>query len=102
MSSIDNLTILKIRADNHLMSSDRISVRELQELLAAGQPVTVVDIQSPRDREWSISGNLQFDAYDAVKSGRLGPLADRDFPPGPVVTVCRSQYPSMAAFWRQR
>jgi glyoxylase-like metal-dependent hydrolase (beta-lactamase superfamily II) len=50
--------------------------------------VTVVDIRSPADREWSIPGSLQFDAYDAVKSGSLGPLADRDFPPGPVVTVC--------------
>ena len=71
-----------------MMSADRISARELQELLAAGQPVTVVDIRSPADREWSIPGSLQFDAYDAVRSGSLGPLAGRDFPPGRVVTVC--------------
>ena len=71
-----------------MMSADHISARDLQELLAAGQPVTVVDIRSPADREWSIPGSLQFDAYDAVKSGGLGPLANLDFPTGPVVTVC--------------
>src|SRR5713226_1530975 len=71
-----------------MMSADRISTRELQELLAGGQPVTVIDIRSQADREWSIPGSLQFDAYDAVKSGSLGPLANFDFPYGPVVTVC--------------
>jgi len=71
-----------------MMTADRISARILQELLADGQPVTVVDIRSPADREWSIPGSLQFDAYDAVKSGSLGALANLDFPTGPVVTVC--------------
>ncbi|MHB8611796.1 MAG: rhodanese-like domain-containing protein [Candidatus Dormibacteraceae bacterium] len=70
------------------MSADRISARELQELLAAGQHVTVVDIRPPADREWSIPGSLQIDAYDDAKSGSLGPLADFDFRTGPVVTVC--------------
>lgn len=65
-----------------------ISTQELQELLAAGLPVTVVDIRSPADREWTIPGSLQVDAYDAVKSGSLGPLANLELPPGPVVTVC--------------
>jgi glyoxylase-like metal-dependent hydrolase (beta-lactamase superfamily II) len=71
-----------------MMSADRISAWELQELLAAGQAVTVVDIRSPADREWSIPGSLQLDAYEAAKSGSLGPLANFNFPPGPVVTVC--------------
>ncbi|MHB8588553.1 MAG: MBL fold metallo-hydrolase [Candidatus Dormibacteraceae bacterium] len=71
-----------------MMSADRISARELQELLAAGQPVTVVDIRPPADREWSIPGSLRIDAYDDAKSGSLGPLANFDFRTGPVVTVC--------------
>jgi glyoxylase-like metal-dependent hydrolase (beta-lactamase superfamily II) len=70
------------------MTPDSISTEELQQLLAAGHAVTVVDIRSPADREWSIPGSLQVDAYDAVKSGSLGPLAGLDFSPGPVVTVC--------------
>jgi len=71
-----------------MIRAGHISAGELQELLAAGQPVTVVDIRSPADREWSIPGSLQVEAYDAVKSGSLGPLTNIDFPPGPVVTVC--------------
>jgi glyoxylase-like metal-dependent hydrolase (beta-lactamase superfamily II) len=70
------------------MRTDRISTEELQDLLATGQPVTVVDIRTPADREWSIPGSVQVDAYDSVRSGNLGSLANRDFPPGPVVTVC--------------
>jgi glyoxylase-like metal-dependent hydrolase (beta-lactamase superfamily II) len=70
------------------MPADSISTEELRELLATGQPVTVVDIRSPADREWSIPGSLPLDAYDAVKSGSLGPLANLEFAPGPVVTVC--------------
>lgn len=65
-----------------------MSTDELQHLLATGQPVTVVDIRTPADREWSIPGSVQVDAYDAVKSGGLGQLAGRKFSRGPVVTVC--------------
>ncbi len=71
-----------------MMRADRISVRELQELLDTEQPVTVVDIRSSADREWSIPGSLHLDAYDAVRSGSLGPLAHLNYSPGPVVTVC--------------
>jgi glyoxylase-like metal-dependent hydrolase (beta-lactamase superfamily II) len=67
-----------------------MSSEELRDLLAAGQPVTVVDIRTPADREWSIPGSVQVDAYHAVKSGRLGPLADREFPTELVVTVCET------------
>jgi glyoxylase-like metal-dependent hydrolase (beta-lactamase superfamily II) len=70
------------------MSANSISVQELQELLAADKPVTVVDIRTPTDREWSIPGSVKIDAYDTVNSGSLGPLADLGFLPGPVVTVC--------------
>src|SRR5436309_14649916 len=70
------------------MQADSISTDELQELLAGGRPVTVVDIRTPADREWSIPGSVAIDAYDAVKSGSLGALSGRDLGPGPVVTVC--------------
>jgi len=66
-----------------MMTAERISARDLQELLSSRQPVTVVDIRSPADREWSIPGSLPFDAYEAAKSGSLGPLANFNFPPGP-------------------
>ena len=70
------------------MTADRISVGQLQELLAAGQPVTVVDVRSPEDVDWAIPGSTHVDAYDALRSGHLGSLAELNLPPGPVVTVC--------------
>src|SRR5947209_8829372 len=70
------------------MPADSISTEELRDLLAAGQRVTVVDIRTPDDREWSIPGSLQIDAYGALSAGTLGQLADRDLGAGPVVTVC--------------
>jgi len=70
------------------MTEDRISVRELQSLMAAGQPVNVVDVRSPADLDWVIPGSTHVDAYGALKSGNLGPLAELNVPPGRVVTVC--------------
>src|SRR5713226_5943775 len=70
------------------MTADRLTVAELQELLAAGQPVTVLDVRSPSDIDWEIPGAIQVDAYGELQSGRLGPLAELNLPPGPVVTVC--------------
>lgn len=70
------------------MTAERTSVTELQELLATGRPVTVVDVRSPADVDWAIPGSIQVDAYDALKAGHLGPLANLNLPPGPVVTIC--------------
>jgi glyoxylase-like metal-dependent hydrolase (beta-lactamase superfamily II) len=70
------------------MTADRITVAELQELLAAGQPVTVLDVRSPSDVDWEIPGSIHVDAYDDLQSGRLGPLAELSLAQGPVVTVC--------------
>ncbi len=70
------------------MSADRISVAELQELLAAHRPVTVLDVRSPSDVDWEIPGAIHMDAYAELQSGRLGPLADLSPAQGPIVTVC--------------
>ena len=70
------------------MTADCISVGELQELLAAGRPVTVLDVRSPSDVDWEIPGSIHVDAYGDLQSGRLGPLGELNLPPGPVVTVC--------------
>src|SRR6266571_864212 len=70
------------------MTADRISVGELQELLAAGRPVTVLDVRSPSDVDWEIPSAIHVDAYADLQSGRLGPLAELSLAQGPVVTVC--------------
>ena len=70
------------------MTADRISVAELQELLAAKRQVTVLDVRSALEIDWEIPGAIQVDAYADLQSGRLGPLAELNLPSGPVVTVC--------------
>src|SRR5947209_6823695 len=70
------------------MTTDCISVGELQELLAAGRRVTVLDVRSPSDVDWEVPRSIQVDAYGDLQSGRLGPLAELNLAPGPVVTVC--------------
>jgi glyoxylase-like metal-dependent hydrolase (beta-lactamase superfamily II) len=70
------------------MTSDRISVGELQELLAAGGPVTVVDVRPSSDVDWEIPGSIHIDAYADLQSSRLGPLTELNLSPGPVVTIC--------------
>ena len=70
------------------MTADRITVVELQELLAADRPVTVLDVRSPSDVDWEIPEAIQADAYGDLQSGRLGPLAELRPAQGPVVTVC--------------
>jgi rhodanese-related sulfurtransferase len=51
------------------MTADRITVAELQELLAGGQPVTVLDVRSPSDVDWEIPGAIRVDGVDARHSG---------------------------------
>ena len=70
------------------MTADLISVDELQELLAGGRPVNVLDVRSPTDVDWEVPGAIHLDAYADLQTGRPGPLADLSLPPGPVVTVC--------------
>src|SRR5438445_2866824 len=70
------------------MTTDCISVGELQELRAAGRRVTVLDVRSPSDVDWEVPGSIHVDAYGDLQSGRLGPLAELNLAPGPVVTVC--------------
>jgi glyoxylase-like metal-dependent hydrolase (beta-lactamase superfamily II) len=70
------------------MTSDRISVGELQELLAAGGPVIIVDVRPSSDVDWEIPGSIHIDAYADLQSGRLGPLTELNLSPGPVVTIC--------------
>jgi glyoxylase-like metal-dependent hydrolase (beta-lactamase superfamily II) len=70
------------------MTGGGISVGQLQELLAAGGPVTVLDVRAPSDVDWDIPGAIHVYAYGYLQSGRLGPLAKLNLPPGPVVTVC--------------
>jgi len=69
---------------------NQIDVATLRNWLEQKRDVVVLDIRNEEDREqWSIPGSSHVNAYDELKAGRPGPLAELKLPPGiPVVTVC--------------
>ena len=81
------------------VSSPTIEVDELRSALEGGRRVLVLDVRKAADRaEWAIPGSRHVDAYDALKDGNPGALADADIPRDtPVVTVCGAGQTSLAA-----
>jgi len=77
----------------------QIEAETLREWLDAQQPVTVLDIRTDEDRaQWAIPGSLHLNAYEALRAGEPGVLADATFPPDrPVVTVCNAGRVSQTA-----
>ena len=67
-----------------------VDVQTLQEWLTRGKPVKVLDVRPVQDRElWWIPGSQHVDAYESLKAGSAGALADISLPQGQVVvTVC--------------
>jgi rhodanese-related sulfurtransferase len=76
-----------------------MSVEGLREMLACGEPVTVLDVRRADERaEWAIPGSVHIDAYDALKAHDLRALEGIDLPgQQPVVTVCGAGKTSVIA-----
>ena len=70
----------------------QIEADTLREWLDAQQPVTVLDIRTDEDRaQWAIPGSVHLNAYEALRAGQPGALADAAFPlDRPIVTVCNA------------
>lgn len=70
----------------------QIETQTLQEWLDARRPVTVLDIRTDDDRiQWAIPGSVHANAYDALRNGQPGALADLAIPADrPVVAVCNA------------
>lgn len=68
----------------------QIDADTLREWLNEERLVTVLDIRTDDARaEWSIPGSVHINAYDDLRKGRPGPLAQMVIPADrPVVTVC--------------
>jgi glyoxylase-like metal-dependent hydrolase (beta-lactamase superfamily II) len=81
------------------MSEQTIDVQTLQTMLAAGEPVTVLDVRRTADfQEWAIPGSAHADVYDDLKSNNPQALKDVTLAPGrPIVTVCREGVVSLEA-----
>ena len=77
----------------------QIDVDTLREWLDAGRPVTVIDIRTDDARaQWSIPGSIHVNAYDDLREGRPGALAEAILPHDrPVVTVCNAGRVSQTA-----
>ena len=77
----------------------QIEAETLRAWLDAQQPVTVLDIRTDEDRaQWAIPGSLHLNAYEALRAGQPGLLADAPFPlDRPVVTVCNAGRVSQTA-----
>lgn len=71
----------------------------LRDWLDAHEPVTVVDIRTDNDyAQWAIPGSLHVNAYEALRNGASGALADLTLPVDrPVVTVCNAGKVSQTA-----
>jgi glyoxylase-like metal-dependent hydrolase (beta-lactamase superfamily II) len=87
-----------------IASPPTVSTEELRTMLAARQPVTVLDIRKAEDRaEWAIPGSLHIDAYEALKAGDPDALADTAIPrDAAVVTVCGAGKVSLTAMAQLR
>jgi glyoxylase-like metal-dependent hydrolase (beta-lactamase superfamily II)/rhodanese-related sulfurtransferase len=81
------------------MMTKQIETHTLQEWLDTQQPVTVLDIRTDEDRaQWAIPGSMHVNAYEALRNGQAGALADLAIPTDrPVVTVCNAGKVSQTA-----
>jgi glyoxylase-like metal-dependent hydrolase (beta-lactamase superfamily II)/rhodanese-related sulfurtransferase len=77
----------------------QIDAETLRGWLDARQPVTVLDIRTDEDRaQWAIPGSVHLNAYEALRTGQPGALADVTVPcDRPVVTVCNAGRVSQTA-----
>jgi glyoxylase-like metal-dependent hydrolase (beta-lactamase superfamily II) len=81
------------------MMAKQIETDTLRDWLDARQPVTVLDIRTDDDRaQWAIPGSMHVNAYDVLRNGQAGALADLAIPTDrPVVTVCNAGRVSQTA-----
>jgi glyoxylase-like metal-dependent hydrolase (beta-lactamase superfamily II) len=79
--------------------SKQLATQTLCHWLETHRPVTVLDIRTDDEyTQWAIPGSLHVDAYDALRNGQPGALADLDIPADrPIVTVCHSGRVSQTA-----
>lgn len=88
-----------LRDLNESVARSSINTEALRQMLDRGKPVTVLDIRHYDEHaEWSISGSINFDAYDALKAKEEHAMDGADLSKDePVVTVCGRGHTSAVA-----
>ena len=62
----------------------QIETETLRQWLDTRRPFTVVDVRRDEDRsQWAIPGSVHVNAYEALRGGQPGVLADIDLPRDP-------------------
>ena len=76
-----------------------IDARTLRDMLVRGERVTVVDVHKREEHaQGAIPGIVNFDAYDALKSGDVQAMEGLDLPEGErIVTFCNRGHSGAAA-----
>jgi rhodanese-related sulfurtransferase len=71
------------------MAETTIEVQKLQEMLAQGRPVTVLDVRHGSDyQDWSVAGSVHIDAYDALKAMAAEAMDGVNLPENkPIITI---------------
>ena len=79
--------------------TEQIDTHTLRDWLDTKRPVTVLDIRLDEDRaQWAIPGSMHVNAYEALRNGQVGALADLTLPTDrPVLTVCNAGKVSQTA-----
>lgn len=77
----------------------KIDPTALQERLVAGLPTTILDVRPASEREeWYIPGSIHVKAYEALKTGGLGPIEPIQLPDDQlIVAVCGAGKTSLTA-----
>lgn len=72
-----------------MTTQQTISVTDLRDRLARGDPVTVLDIRPETEyEEWHIPGSTNLPVYDDLQAGDPSGLEPVEATKGPIVTVC--------------
>ena len=81
------------------MTKQNIDAKTLRDMLERGERITVVDVRKREAyAEDSISGSVNFDAYDALYAGDERAMEGLELPEGArVVTVCNRGHSSAVA-----
>jgi glyoxylase-like metal-dependent hydrolase (beta-lactamase superfamily II)/rhodanese-related sulfurtransferase len=79
--------------------TNMIEATTLRDWLDSQRAVTVLDVRTDEDRaQWAIPGSVHVNAYEALRAGQAGGLADLALPRDrPVVTVCAAGRTSQTA-----
>ena len=98
-AGVKNICVRLERESGRVTEPSDIDASTLRDMLERGERITVVDVRKREAHaEESISGSVNFDAYDALYAGDERVMEGLELPEGArVVTVCNRGHSSAVA-----